>query len=53
MDGNWFPLKVDGDYGNKTRITVLIYWDTLGWNKKGTDDGWRVGKKTMKKLDKI
>ena len=53
VDGNWFPLKVDGDYGNKTRITVLIYWDTLGWNKKGTDDGWRVGKKTMKKLDKI
>jgi len=44
------PLTVDGVYGNKTRIAVLVYWEVLGWNKKGKDDGWKIGKKTMDKL---
>ena len=44
------PLNVDGAYGNKTRIAVLIYWEVLGWNKEGKDDGWKIGKKTIDKL---
>ena len=36
---NIIPLKVDGDYGAKTRIAVLLYWDALGWGKHMNDDG--------------
>lgn len=51
LDGHSFiPLKVDGIYGNKTRIAVLILWESIGWNKDGEDDGWRVGSKTINKL---
>ena len=46
----WFPqLKVDGDYGAKTRLAVLIYWDALGWAKHMRDDGTKIGKSTRKK----
>lgn len=44
------PLKVDGTFGNKTRIAVLIYWEKSGWNKEGKSDGWRVGAKTVNSL---
>lgn len=44
------PLTVDGIYGNKTRIAVLIHWEKLGWNKDGSGDGWRAGAKTIKSL---
>lgn len=44
------PLVVDGVYGNKTRIAVLLYWEKLGWNKDGTADGFRVGKTTINKI---
>lgn len=44
-------LKVDGDYGKKTQQAVLTYWDVLGWNKEGKDDGTRAGLKTIKALD--
>lgn len=44
------PLIVDGTYGNKTRISVLIYWELLGWNKDGSADGWRAGVKTINRL---
>jgi N-acetylmuramoyl-L-alanine amidase len=44
----WLPkLKVDGDYGPKTRIAVLIYWDQLNWNKDMTDNGTKMGKATI------
>jgi N-acetylmuramoyl-L-alanine amidase len=49
-DESNIPLKVDGIYGNKTRIAVLIYWEKLRWNKEGTGDGWRVGAKTINSL---
>ena len=35
----WLPkLSVDGSYGPKTRIAVLVYWDALGWGKHMNDD---------------
>lgn len=50
LDGLYVPLKLDGIYGNKTRIAVLIYWESLKWNKEGKDDGWRAGAKTINSL---
>ena len=48
---DWLPkLKVDGDYGPKTRIAVLTYWDMLGWGKHMNDDGTKVGKSTREAL---
>ena len=48
---NWLPkLKVDGDYGPKTRIAVLVYWDALGWGKHMNDDGKKIGKATREAL---
>ncbi|MBE5965388.1 MAG: N-acetylmuramoyl-L-alanine amidase [Lachnospiraceae bacterium] len=48
---DWQPkLKVDGDYGPKTRIAVLIYWDLLGWGKHMKDDGTKIGKSTREAL---
>ena len=51
--GGCYPkIELDGIYGNKTRIAVLIYWELIGWNKEGKDDGWRVGIKTINQLNK-
>jgi len=50
--GGVYGLSVDGDYGNKTRIAVLIFWESLGWNKDGKDDGWKIGKSTIEELNK-
>lgn len=48
---DWLPkLKVDGDYGPKTRVAVLVYWDSLGWGKHMNDDGTKVGKSTREAL---
>lgn len=47
---SFIPLVVDGVFGNKTRIAVLIYWERLGWNKDGVDTGWNVGKATINAL---
>lgn len=48
---SWLPkLSIDGDYGPKTRIAVLIYWDCLGWGKHLQDDGTRIGKSTREAL---
>lgn len=44
------PLKVDGDYGPKTRIAVLMYWEQLGWGKTLKDDGTKAGSSTIKAL---
>ena len=47
----WLPkLSVDGDYGPKTRIAVLVYWDALGWGKHMNDDGKKIGKATREAL---
>lgn len=47
----WLPrLKVDGSYGPKTRIAVLVYWDTLGWGTHMKDDGTKIGKSTRQAL---
>ena len=51
---DWVPrLKVDGDYGSKTRIAVLILWNSLGWGKHMKDDGTRIGKSTREVLANI
>ncbi|MBE5967662.1 MAG: N-acetylmuramoyl-L-alanine amidase [Lachnospiraceae bacterium] len=48
---DWLPrLKVDGDYGPKTRIAVLVYWDKLGWGKHLEDSGKTIGKATKEAL---
>ena len=44
------PLTVDGIYGNKTRLSVLIYWEKLGWNSNASDSGWNVGSATINAL---
>lgn len=48
--GGIYQLELNGEYDNRTRIAVLIYWELLGWNKDGADNGWRAGKKTIGKL---
>lgn len=51
---NWLPkLNIDGNYGPKTRIAVLIYWDQLGWGKHMQDDGTRIGKATIQALSEF
>lgn len=50
---SFIPLPSSGIYDNKTRIAVLIYWEKLGWNKDGSDTGWKAGKKTIAALDKV
>jgi N-acetylmuramoyl-L-alanine amidase len=48
---DWFPkLKIDGFYGPKTRIAVLVYWDMLEWGKHMNDDGTKIGKSTRQAL---
>jgi len=47
---NILPLDVDGDYGAKTRIAVLLYWDALGWGKDMADDGKKIGTATRQAL---
>lgn len=44
------PLQVDGNYGPKTRIAVLMYWDALGWGKHMNDDGKKIGTATREAL---
>lgn len=50
---SFIPLSVDGIYGNKTRIAVLMYWEQLGLNKNGSDTGWKVGKTTRTALNEV
>ncbi|MBE5966401.1 MAG: N-acetylmuramoyl-L-alanine amidase [Lachnospiraceae bacterium] len=48
---DWLPrLEVDGNYGSKTRIATLIYWDGLGWGRHMQDDGTKIGKSTREAL---
>jgi N-acetylmuramoyl-L-alanine amidase len=44
------PLKIDGDYGPKTRIATLIYWDMLGWGNQMKYDGTKIGNNTINAL---
>ncbi len=47
----WLPkLAMDGSFGPKTRIAVLVYWDQLGWGKHMQDDGTKIGSATRNAL---
>lgn len=50
--GGIYKLELNGVYDNRTRISVLILWESKGWNEDGQDDGWRAGKATIKELSK-
>ena len=51
---DWMPrLAVDGVYGPKTRIAVLVYWEQLGWGKHMNDDGKTIGKATRQALAEL
>lgn len=50
---DYFPrLTVDGSYGAKTRLAVLVLWDSLGWAKHMRDDGKKIGTSTREYLAK-
>jgi len=47
-----YAIPTDGKYGAKTRIAVLLYAETQGWNwEKST--GWQVGPGTVNTLSKL
>lgn len=50
---SFMPLTVDGIYGSKTRIAVLIYWEKKGWNQDGAKDGFQAGSGTIEALSKV
>jgi hypothetical protein len=49
---DYVPLIVDGKYGKKTKMAVLLFWRKQGWNKNNSADGTRAGLKTILKLNK-
>lgn len=49
---SFIPLKVDGIYGSRTRIAVLVYWERHGWNQNGAKDGFTAGSGTINTLGK-
>jgi N-acetylmuramoyl-L-alanine amidase len=44
----FIPLKVDGDYGNKTKTAVIKYYELQGWKT----DGLKVGIFAIGRLNK-
>ncbi|WMJ90610.1 N-acetylmuramoyl-L-alanine amidase [Anaerocolumna sp. MB42-C2] len=49
----YIPLTVDGIYDTKTRIAVLMLWESRGWKQDGKEDGWSVSGGTIKALSKF
>jgi hypothetical protein len=49
----YIPLTVDGNYGEKTKMAVLLFWRKQGWNKNNSADGTKAGLKTILKLNKL
>ncbi len=49
----YIPLTIDGVYGTKTRIAVLMYWESKGWKQDGKEDGWTVAGGTISVLAKL
>ncbi|MGB8455136.1 MAG: N-acetylmuramoyl-L-alanine amidase [Anaerocolumna sp.] len=52
-DETYIPLMVDGIFDTRTRIAVLMYWESKGWKQNGEEDGWAVGSGTIKELAKL
>ena len=49
----YIPLTINGLFDTKTRIAVLMYWETKGWKHDGKADGWSVGRGTVEALAKL
>ncbi|MGB8453361.1 MAG: N-acetylmuramoyl-L-alanine amidase [Anaerocolumna sp.] len=47
---SFIPLAVDGIYGSRTRIAVLVYWEIRGWNQDCAKDGRSAGMGTIEAL---
>ncbi|MGB8452714.1 MAG: N-acetylmuramoyl-L-alanine amidase [Anaerocolumna sp.] len=47
-----YQISVDGKYGRKTRIAVLMYWEARGWDQDKST-GWTVGAGTISALAKL
>lgn len=48
---SFIPLTVDGVYGNKSRIAVLIYLEKLKENADGKNDGWQIDQTIIDALE--
>lgn len=48
-----YKITASGTFDTKTRIAVLIYWESKGWKQDGTDDGWEVESGTINELNKL
>ncbi len=48
----YIPLKIDGIYGSKTRIAVLMFAESKGWNWD-IYTGWTVGTGAIASLAKL
>ena len=47
-----YQIPVSGEYDTKTRVALLMYWESKGWHK-GADTGWMAGSGTIESLAKL
>lgn len=48
---NYYQIPVNGEYTTKTRVALLMYWESKGWHKDA-DTGWMAGSGTIEALAK-
>lgn len=47
-----YQIPVTGEYNTKTRVALLMYWESRGWHKD-VDTGWMAGSGTIEALAKL
>lgn len=47
-----YQIPVSGEYDTKTRVALLMYWESKGWHKDA-DTGWMAGSGTIEALAKL
>ena len=47
-----YQIPVSGEYDTKTRVALLMYWESKGWHKD-EDTGWMAGSGTIEALAKL